>query len=132
MILFGRRSLEHVLKEYIAHYHAERNHQGLDNDNLILFPDERAGPQTGNITKSERLGGLLKFYDRPAASSFPRNRCPLASEHSSQGEALSSWVILTLQELPFPSTPEEIRTNVRLRFHAYPTATHPLATGWIF
>lgn len=29
MIFFGRKSLEHTLKEYVAHYHAERNHQGL-------------------------------------------------------------------------------------------------------
>ena len=28
MILFGERSLRHVLSEYIAHYHAERPHQG--------------------------------------------------------------------------------------------------------
>src|SRR5207248_11428733 len=31
MILFGERSLRHVLHEYVEHYHHERNHQGKDN-----------------------------------------------------------------------------------------------------
>ena len=26
MILFGEKSLRHVVKEYLAHYHSERNH----------------------------------------------------------------------------------------------------------
>jgi putative transposase len=28
LILFGDRSLRRAIREYIAHYHAERNHQG--------------------------------------------------------------------------------------------------------
>ena len=36
MILFGERSLRHVLGEYMTHYHAERPHQGKGN--VILFP----------------------------------------------------------------------------------------------
>jgi hypothetical protein len=35
MILFGGRSLRRAMKEYIAHYHTERNHQGKNN--LLLF-----------------------------------------------------------------------------------------------
>ena len=31
MIFFGRRSLENAVSEYVAHYHAERNNQGLGN-----------------------------------------------------------------------------------------------------
>jgi putative transposase len=31
VILFGERSLRRALSEYVAHYHAERNHQGKDN-----------------------------------------------------------------------------------------------------
>ena len=60
LILFGERSLAHVLPEYLAHHQQERNHQGLDN--FIPFPDERLRSETGPITKSERLGGLLQFY----------------------------------------------------------------------
>jgi hypothetical protein len=31
MISFGRKSLENAVREYVEHYHAERNHQGLGN-----------------------------------------------------------------------------------------------------
>jgi len=65
MILFGEKSLRHVIKEFLAHYHAERNHQGIDN--VIPYTDGRVGLTTGKITKSERLGGLLTFYYRDAA-----------------------------------------------------------------
>ncbi len=64
-ILFGKRSLRQVLKEYQAHFHAERNHQGIGN--VIPFPDSRSLTQHGAIHCSERLGGLLKFYHRKAA-----------------------------------------------------------------
>ena len=64
LVLFGERSLRHVVRECIAHYHAERNHQGIGN--VIPFPDGRM-KQTGDVGKSERLGGLLKFYHRGAA-----------------------------------------------------------------
>src|SRR5215813_8778794 len=66
MILFGEAALCHALKEYVEHYHHERNHQGKGN--VLLFPavsqdTERAGP----IRYRERLGGLLKYYEREAA-----------------------------------------------------------------
>jgi hypothetical protein len=63
LILFGEKSLRHVLKEYMAHYHTERNHQGIEN--RIPFPDERCAA-SGKIKKAERLGGLLNFYYRDA------------------------------------------------------------------
>ena len=57
LILFSERSLRHVVSEYLAHHHHERNHQGLDN--VIPFPDERSKPANGKIIKSALLGGLL-------------------------------------------------------------------------
>jgi len=66
MILFGENSLWHVLNEYVDHYHQERNHQGKDN--VLLFPLPRlAGEHDGRIQCRERLGGLLKYYEREAA-----------------------------------------------------------------
>jgi len=66
MILFGERSLWHVLNEYITHYHEERPHQGKGN--VILFPCIRPEQdREGTIRGHERLGGLLKYYDRDAA-----------------------------------------------------------------
>ena len=48
----------------MEHYHEERPHQGLGNE-LIAPTTTVIG--TGPITCRERLGGLLKFYDREAA-----------------------------------------------------------------
>ena len=66
MILFGERSLRHILNEYIAHSHEERPHQGKGN--VILFPSADAIPGSdAPIDYRERLGGLLKYYHRKAA-----------------------------------------------------------------
>jgi putative transposase len=66
MILFGEGSLRHVLNEYVEHYHHERNHQGKDN--VRLFPSSSQGKKCqGPIQCRERLGGLLKYYEREAA-----------------------------------------------------------------
>ncbi|MDH3599907.1 MAG: transposase, partial [Candidatus Tectomicrobia bacterium] len=66
MILFGERSLRHVLSEYLAHYHTERPHQGKSN--VILFPSAQAeADRDSPIECRERLGGLLKYYHRQAA-----------------------------------------------------------------
>lgn len=63
LILFGEKSLRRAISQYMEHYHHERNHQGIDN--LVPFPytASRAESQ-GVIRKSERLGGLLKYYHR--------------------------------------------------------------------
>jgi hypothetical protein len=69
MILFGERSLWQMLKEYIAHDHAERPHQGKGN--VMLFPSaHRAQHAAGPIQCRERLGGLLKYYDHQVARLF--------------------------------------------------------------
>ena len=66
IILFGERSLRHVVSEYVTHYHTERCHQGLGN--VIPFPARQAAnDHEGPIGCSERLGGLLKYYERQAA-----------------------------------------------------------------
>jgi hypothetical protein len=64
-VLCGENSLRHVIREYLAHYHAERNHRGLGN--VIPFPDRRLEAREGTLVKAERLGGLLNFYHRQAA-----------------------------------------------------------------
>jgi len=68
LILFGEGSLRRTLHHYVAHYHEERNHQGRQNQ--LLFPRHRrrVGTEEGAIRCRERLGGLLKYYDREAAS----------------------------------------------------------------
>jgi putative transposase len=65
-ILFSERSLSQVLKEYVAHYHQERPHQGKGNVVLLSSPDQDPARQ-GPIQCRERLGGLLKYYACDAA-----------------------------------------------------------------
>ena len=66
LILFGEASLRRVLREYLIHYHTERNHQGKNN--VILFPDSLSNESSeGSIECKERLGGVLKYYYRNAA-----------------------------------------------------------------
>src|SRR5215472_11574162 len=42
MILFGEGSLRKAISEFVAHYHLERNHQGLGN-RLIMVPESEMG-----------------------------------------------------------------------------------------
>jgi len=49
----------------VAHYHQERNHQGLGN--VLIFPSSVQTRRDDSIVSRERLGGLLKYYHRPAA-----------------------------------------------------------------
>ena len=65
MVFFGRKSLENAVREYVEHYHAERNHQGLGNE--LIEPSEDAASCDGRIECRERLGGMLKYYHRRAA-----------------------------------------------------------------
>jgi putative transposase len=66
LILFGEAALHHALREYTAHYHCERNHQGKGN--VRLFPTISHAPErAGHVRCRERLGGLLKYYECEAA-----------------------------------------------------------------
>jgi transposase InsO family protein len=61
----GERHLRRAIDEFVVHYHSERSHQGLAN--VIPFPSRDRSDATGRICARERLGGLLKFYERKAA-----------------------------------------------------------------
>jgi transposase InsO family protein len=66
VILFGEKALQHALMEYGTYYHHERNHQGKGN--VLLFPSSSSNRESqGRIQCRERLGGLLKYYEREAA-----------------------------------------------------------------
>ena len=64
MNFFGEGSLRNAIREYLEHYHTERNHQGIDN--RLIEQREEPLPD-GVIDCRERLGGILKHYDRVAA-----------------------------------------------------------------
>ena len=65
MIFFGETALRNAISQFLEHYHAERNHQGLGN--RILVPGEEVGRASSEIECRERLGGLLRYYYRKAA-----------------------------------------------------------------
>ena len=65
MIFMGETSLRYALNQFLSHYHAERNHQGLGNE--LIAPEPEVGGQTGQVVRRERLGGLLSYYERQAA-----------------------------------------------------------------
>ena len=59
MILFGEASLRRVLREYVSHYHTERNHQGVGN--RLLEPYAMSHSTNDPIHCRERLGGNAQF-----------------------------------------------------------------------
>lgn len=65
MIFFGENMLRNAVREYVSHYHQERNHQGLDHK--IIDPGDEVGQLKDEIECRERLGGLLRYYYRGAA-----------------------------------------------------------------
>jgi transposase InsO family protein len=66
MILFGEDHLRQAIAEYVEHYHAERNHQGLGN-RLIAPESEASGSADGRLVCRQRLGGMLRYYHWKAA-----------------------------------------------------------------
>jgi putative transposase len=67
LILFGESSLRRAVANFCEHYHAERNHQGKDNQLLFLRSAQPEPSGRGRVRCDERLGGLLKYYHLEAA-----------------------------------------------------------------
>ena len=65
MIMLGERSLHYAIRQYVAHDHTERNHQGLHNH--LIIPEAVVGNPSGQVQRRVRLGGVLRYYYRDAA-----------------------------------------------------------------
>jgi putative transposase len=65
MVFFGESSLRTGIREFVLHYHGERNHQGLGN--RLIMPDQYPTGQDGAVLRRQRLGGMLNYYYRAAA-----------------------------------------------------------------
>jgi len=65
MILFGEDSWRTAIREYLAHYHGKRNHQGLNN--RMIIPSSTEWKRNGTVRRKGRLGGTLSYYHRDAA-----------------------------------------------------------------
>jgi len=65
MILIGRASLRRAITQYMTHYHAGRNHQGLEHQRIR--PRLLIAANDGTVRRRARLGGMLSYYHRAAA-----------------------------------------------------------------
>ncbi len=65
LIPIGQGMLRRALREYVGHFHQERNHQGLGN--VLIVPAASAKQRRGPVIRRARLGGLLNYYERAAA-----------------------------------------------------------------
>ncbi|MBI1246746.1 transposase [bacterium] len=73
-IVFGQSHFDFIVREYVAHYHEERPHQGIGNVLLLQrgepecegTDDEVPALSMADIQCQERLGGILKSYSRAA------------------------------------------------------------------
>jgi putative transposase len=65
LLMLGERSLSYVIEQYLVHDHAERNHQGLDNQ--LIAPALDSKNHSGQVRRRARLGGLLSHYYHDAA-----------------------------------------------------------------
>ena len=66
LLIFGRRHLECVLREFIEHYEEARPHQGLG-QRRPRQQAPTAASETGPVLRRDRLGGVLHGYFREAA-----------------------------------------------------------------
>ena len=57
----GEQSLRRAIREFVTHYHHERNHQGLGNRLIVPNLEPQA---TGSVCRRPRLGGMLNYYYR--------------------------------------------------------------------
>jgi len=65
VVPIGQGMARRALRDYVAHYHGERNHQGIEN-RLINEPTTEIA-DVGPIARRRRLGGMLNYYERLAA-----------------------------------------------------------------
>lgn len=69
-IVFGERHVRHPLEGWLAYYHEFRPHQGIGDEpisGLRPIPEDPIEFRREEIICRERLGGLLKHYERKAA-----------------------------------------------------------------
>jgi transposase InsO family protein len=69
LVPLGERHLCLAISEFVAHYHLECNHQGLDNRLIatVAAPANENADPAAPIARRERLDGLLSYYYHLAA-----------------------------------------------------------------
>ena len=65
MIFIGEASLRRAVCDFMVHYHAERNHQGLGDQ--LIRAEQASIPSDQPVERRTRPGGMLSFYHHAAA-----------------------------------------------------------------
>ena len=65
VLVFGKRHLERILREYVSHHNRERPHRGLSLE--TPEPKLTSNRADGEIVRVDRLGGLINECHRIAA-----------------------------------------------------------------
>jgi transposase InsO family protein len=60
----GEWHFRRLVREFVDHYHWERNHQGIGNELIERLPVRRT---SGLVRRRQRIGGILSYYYRSAA-----------------------------------------------------------------
>jgi putative transposase len=66
VLVFGRRHLEQILRDYVAHFNTERPHRSLELAAPAGSPRSRGSPSAG-IRRRDVVGGLIHEYYATAA-----------------------------------------------------------------
>lgn len=66
LLIFGRRHLEHILTQFIDHYHLARPHQGLAQRPPCPSAEPIILSDGDHLVGDDRLGGLIHEYRRAA------------------------------------------------------------------
>jgi transposase InsO family protein len=64
IVPLGEWHLRRTIREFVKHYHSERNHQGIGN---ALIEQPAVQRTAGAVRRRQRLGGILSHYYRTAA-----------------------------------------------------------------
>ena len=64
VVPMGEWHLRRLVREFVEHYHGERNHQGIGNE---LIERAHVRRTSGPVRRHQRVGGFLSYYYRSAA-----------------------------------------------------------------
>src|SRR5437870_8998964 len=94
MILFGEESLRTAMHNFVAHYHTERNHQGLAN--RLISP---AAGLLGNAGVVQRRPGIHRSRAAPSAATFIS---PVFASSTTRARFSVRWITRRIRALPIP------------------------------
>src|SRR5262245_38678193 len=122
--LLWEDALRNAIREFVTHYHLERNHQGLDNRLIVPM---KTIPTNGTIRKHQRLGGMLDYYYRepPDFSFWSIRRPPASGARPFRRVACPLSTNLLTADSKWPSYPSLLDRSRRQKA----SGTNPLASS---